>query len=400
MSLHTGQHYDNGLSQVFFEELGLRRPRTGWTCARPIRSDAARPRRRARGRAAGPDARLRRHELDARGREGGRGGRDVAGPRRGRPAQRRPLHAGGAEPHRGRPARRRCSSARTNVRARRSSPRASAGASRSSATSWPTPTGSSRRWPASAIRLDARAGDRTSSPPCTGRRTSRSRRLGRIVDGPEPARGARRLPGPPANARGVAGRPAAARAARRARRAARLPRPRRARLAGARDRHGLRRPAEGGVLVRRPLRDAAAVDGVGGHSRGRRERRSSTTTRSALAAAVAGARLPADAAAALRRRPCVGANRRDAGRVGSTADDAGRGHRRRRLRRRPARAGVRRGGPLASLLVDVDAERVDAAEPRREPHRGRPLGGAERLVDEQACARRPTTTSCATPTRS
>ena len=41
-----------------------------------------------------------------------------------------------------------------------------------------------------------------------------------------------------------------------ARRAARLPRHGRARLAGARDRDRLRRPPEGGLLVRRPVRDA------------------------------------------------------------------------------------------------------------------------------------------------
>ena len=61
-------------------------------------------------------------------------------------------------------------------------------------------------------------------------------------------------------------------------RAARLPRLRRARLAGRRDRDRLGRPAEGGVLVRRPLRDDAALDGVGRHRRGRARTCSSTTT--------------------------------------------------------------------------------------------------------------------------
>ena len=60
--------------------------------------------------------------------------------------------------------------------------------------------------------------------------------------------------------------------ARRARRPARLLRARGARLAGARHPHGLRRPAEGGLLVRRSVRDDAALDGVDRHRRRRRER--------------------------------------------------------------------------------------------------------------------------------
>ena len=72
-------------------------------------------------------------------------------------------------------------------------------------------------------------------------------------------------------ARGAAAR-ATARPERPARRAARLPRHGRARLAGARDRDRLRRAPEGGVLVRRPLRDRAALDRVGRHRRGRGER--------------------------------------------------------------------------------------------------------------------------------
>ncbi len=39
VSLHTGQHYDRELSQVFYEELGARRPPpTRSTRARPTRS--------------------------------------------------------------------------------------------------------------------------------------------------------------------------------------------------------------------------------------------------------------------------------------------------------------------------------------------------------------------------
>ena len=54
--------------------------------------------------------------------------------------------------------------------------------------------------------------------------------------------------------------------------AARLPRLRRPRIAGSRDRHRLRRPPERGLLVRRAMRDDTTVDGMGRHRRGRRER--------------------------------------------------------------------------------------------------------------------------------
>ena len=85
----------------------------------------------------------------------------------------------------------------------------------------------------------------------------------------EPARASRSSSRP---IRGRAALLAAARAARADLRAARLPRPGRARLPGAGGRHRLGRPPEGGVLVPRALRDAAAVDRVAGHGRGRRER--------------------------------------------------------------------------------------------------------------------------------
>ncbi len=35
--VHTGQHYDPELSEVFFDELGLRSPLTGSGSARPTR---------------------------------------------------------------------------------------------------------------------------------------------------------------------------------------------------------------------------------------------------------------------------------------------------------------------------------------------------------------------------
>ena len=73
--VHTGQHYDHELSQVFFDELACARPTTG--------SRAARAATRARWRhdgglepvleaeAAGHGAGLRRHQLDAGRRAGG-----------------------------------------------------------------------------------------------------------------------------------------------------------------------------------------------------------------------------------------------------------------------------------------------------------------------------------------
>ena len=194
----------------------------------------------------------------------------------------------------------------------------------------------------------------------------RPERLARIVEG-STDRGARRLPRAPAHPRrarrdGSAERPAD--------RAARLSRHGGARLAGARDRHRLGRPAEGGVLVRRAVRDRAAVDRVGRHGRARRERPRRDDP-DALAAAVPAASLPAEAAAALRRRARVGPRRRrssaanvargmaydvaiiGAGYVGLPLVDDLRGGRLPRARRRRRRAVV------------------DGAEPRREPHRGR-----------------------------
>src|SRR5581483_119160 len=91
------------------------------------------------------------------------------------------------------------------------------------------------------------------------------------------------------------------RAARTGAAAARLPRLRGARLVGARDRHRLGRAAEGGVLVRRALRDDPAEHGMGRHARRRRERarrrRSRAPRRGRARRSDAGA-----AAAALRRR--------------------------------------------------------------------------------------------------
>jgi hypothetical protein len=115
-------------------------------------------------------------------------------------------------------------------------------------------------------------------------------RLGRILDGlgliDEPVV----FPAHP-RTRGVdRGRAPDARPERGADRTARLPAVRVALVAGTRDRDRLRRPAEGGVLVRRPVRDRAPEHGVGRQPSSWARTRSWTTTPQALAAAVAAAR--------------------------------------------------------------------------------------------------------------
>ena len=110
------------------------------------------------------------------------------------------------------------------------------------------------------------------------------------------------FPAHPRTRAAIAARRARARPARRARRAARLPRLRRARLAGARDRHRLGRAAEGGVLVRRPVRDRCGPRRSGSTRSSRARTCSSTTTRTRSPPPSRGAdarRAPA----ALRRRP-------------------------------------------------------------------------------------------------
>ena len=225
-------------------------------------------------------------------------------------------------------------------------------------------------------------------------------RLGRILEGSRPDRGAGRLPGAPADARRD----------RRARvrpddrpldRAARLPRLRRARVAGARDRHRLRRPAEGGLLVRRALRDRAAVDRVGRHGRGRRERarrrRPRPARRGGRDRAHAGRRArrstatgtPPSASRPLCTLP--GRNEPDATTSPSSAP-ATSACRTPRPSPRPARR---------SCSSTSSRDVVDGDQPRREPHRGRPLGELEAARRGRARSPRPPTSPRSpTPTRS
>ena len=106
--VHTGQHYDDQLSRVFFDELELPRPEHrlelggGSNTTQTARMLAAlEPLLAVRG--AGRGARLRRHELDACRRAGRRAGRHSRRPRRGGDALLRPHDAGGAQPRARRP---------------------------------------------------------------------------------------------------------------------------------------------------------------------------------------------------------------------------------------------------------------------------------------------------------
>ena len=103
--LHTGQHYDRELSQVFFEELGLEEPRY----ALDLRTaDVAEMQAAIAGplREEAPDWVLVYGDTNstlAGALAAGEAGRPARA-RRGGPAQRRPLDARGAKPDRGRPA--------------------------------------------------------------------------------------------------------------------------------------------------------------------------------------------------------------------------------------------------------------------------------------------------------
>ena len=106
--VHTGQHYDDELSRVFFEELGIPAPDRELGAARGTNTEQT---ARILGAlepvlaraAAGARARLRGHELDARRRARRRPGRDPGRARRVGHALLRPLDARGAQPGPDRP---------------------------------------------------------------------------------------------------------------------------------------------------------------------------------------------------------------------------------------------------------------------------------------------------------
>ncbi len=115
------------------------------------------------------------------------------------------------------------------------------------------------------------------------------------------------------------------------------------------------------------------------------------------------ARCRTNAPAALRRRARLASASRQLVLSAVTIprpSDARRRHRRRRLRRRPARAGVRRGRPQRAARRRATPS-VSAMLNRGESHiEDVPSEALSALVETGRCARRPTTTSCATPTRS
>ena len=101
--LHTGQHYDRELSDVFFAELGLAEPMYQLE-AHTRDVEAMQPGIVAAMAAERPGrgGRLRRHELDRRGRACSERDGHPASPCRGGDALGRSDDAGGAQPHRGR----------------------------------------------------------------------------------------------------------------------------------------------------------------------------------------------------------------------------------------------------------------------------------------------------------
>ena len=100
--LHTGQHWDPEMSQVFFDELGIPEPayrldlRTADTDAMAVRDRAS----VVRGER--PDWVLVFGDTNSTARRRTRRGRGARRARRGGPAELRPLDAGGAKPDRGR----------------------------------------------------------------------------------------------------------------------------------------------------------------------------------------------------------------------------------------------------------------------------------------------------------
>ncbi len=136
----------------------------------------------------------------------------------------------------------------------------------------------------------------------------RPERLRRIVEGLSRLEEPVVLPAHPRTPRSARSGGDPARGERRAPRAARLPRLRLGRVPGEGDRDRLGRTPEGGVLVPRPVRHDAPLDGVGRHRRGGRER---ARRRRPGRDRGGGARrrVPAGRAAALRRRACGRADR-------------------------------------------------------------------------------------------
>ena len=281
--LHTGQHYDRELSQVFFDELGLAEPRLP---ARPrARADPARDAAGDRGGASR--------------RSGPTGCSSSATRTRRSPAR----EAAPAPACPSRTSRRACAASTSTMPEERnrievdrlaalllcpdersrgdsSSARACRGRVEVVGDVMADAAACSRRSRASASpprAARARARPLRRSPRSTARRTSQPDGSARIVEGLSRLDEPVVFPAHPRTRAALAEAGIELGPDVRLDRAARLPRLRRARLAGARDPHRLGRAAEGGVLVRRPVRDAAAV-APSGSTRSRPGRTCSSTT--------------------------------------------------------------------------------------------------------------------------
>ena len=267
--LHTGQHYDPELSQVFFEELGLASPayRLGLETADPA---AMRPAIREAVEAEQPDWVLVFGDTNS----------TLAGAEAAGAAPLAHVEAGLRSFDLTMPEERnriavdrlsRCSSAPTSARrssSQRGRDRRARGRRRRD--------GRRHRLFAPIARERSAALERLGLEPggyvlVTVHREAnvRAERLARIVEGLH--RLEDRSSSPRTRARAPRS-PRSGRSASSSIAAARLPRLHGARRAGAGDPHRLRRRAEGGLLARRALRHAAAEHRVGRHRRGRRER--------------------------------------------------------------------------------------------------------------------------------
>ena len=246
------------------------RRRTGSTCARADRRDAAR-RSRASSARSGPTpcsstATRTRRSPERRPASQRRSRR----PRRGRPSQRRPRDARGAQPDRGRPHRRAPLRARRALRRDTRARRRAAGEIHvvgdvmADATRLFAPIARER-----STILDQLGVEAGGYVVATVHREANVRPGGwrRIVEGLAASARPVILPAHPRTRARIEAERDRASGPHPRHRAARLPRLRGPRLAGRRDRDRLGRPAEGGVLVRRPLRHAAPFDRVGRHRR-------------------------------------------------------------------------------------------------------------------------------------
>ena len=278
------------MSDVFFEELALPRPdhHLGVGSGTPRaadRADARAPRRRDAARVARRRRDLRRHQQHARRRARRRQARHPGRPRRGRPAQLRPRHAGGDQPPRRRPP----LHATSSPRRRPPSTTCSAKAPASRRRTHRRDPSSGRVYLTGDIMYDAllqhlarrrasarrmlrdlalQPGGYALATVHRAANTDDPARLAEIVDALDAAARARHRPAAPAHQRRAHGDRHRGRAARAHHRPRRLPRHAGAGAERAHRAHRLRRRAEGGISLGVPcvtLRDetewAETLDG-------------------------------------------------------------------------------------------------------------------------------------------